>query len=119
MTITLLTITCISGHRMELAKEFNYSLPRQHKGYDTMGYKFPSLPDQRSMATFLPIRENDNGYYSEHTYESPVCEPVLKKEYGALGRPVVIPTDIEGHVALCQDIQVDKKEPLNVETNHV
>ena len=53
-------------------------MPRTLKGYDTLGYKFQSRDkhgqsDQRSMKTFRPYRQNDKGYYSDHTYESPMC----------------------------------------------
>ena len=62
-----------------LASEFNYSMPRTLKGCDTLGYKFQSRDkhgqsDQRLMKTFRPNRENDKGYYSDHLYESPMCE---------------------------------------------
>ena len=61
-----------------LASEFNYSLPRRPKGYDTVGYKHynhdrSEQADPRFWANVRPIRENDKGYYSDRTYESQVC----------------------------------------------
>ena len=60
-----------------LASEFNYTLSRKHKGYDTVGYKHYDHDqnaelDHRFMATVRPDWEKDKGYYSERTYESPI-----------------------------------------------
>ena len=60
-----------------LASEFNYSLPRPPKGYDTVGYKHHNYDrndqaDPRFWTNVRPDRENDKGYYSDRTYESPV-----------------------------------------------
>ena len=46
--------------------EFEYSLPRQRKGYDTVGYKHYSLDkntksDPRFLADVRSLRENDKG----------------------------------------------------------
>ena len=62
-----------------LAAEFNYSLPRQKKGYDTIGYKHHSLNrnnqlDPRFAANIRPTHEVDKGYHTDRTYESPVSE---------------------------------------------
>ena len=83
-----------------MASEFNYSLQRQTRGYDTREYKRPSQLDHSSMATFRPALEKDKGYYSDHTYESPVCKNVPKKEYGTVLRPLVNPKDIESQEGL-------------------
>ena len=59
-----------------LASEFNHTVPRQHKGYDTVGYKHynPHPSAQINPRFFTNIsheHENDKGYYSDRTYESP------------------------------------------------
>ena len=62
------------------ASEFNTTLPKHHKGYDTVGYKHFSLDrnpqsDQRFASNIIPDRGNDKGYYSDRTYESPITYP--------------------------------------------
>ena len=59
-----------------LASEFNYSLPRHQKGYDPIGLKHQSSDktsqrDHPFATNARPKHENDKGYYSDHTYESP------------------------------------------------
>ena len=61
-----------------LASEFNYSLPRRPKGYNTVGYKHydhgrSEQADPRFWTNVRANRENDKGYHSDRTYESPVC----------------------------------------------
>ena len=60
-----------------LASEFDYSLPRHCKGYDTVGYKhynpqISAREDPRFFTNIRPDRENDKGYYSDRIYESPI-----------------------------------------------
>ena len=62
-----------------LVSEFNYSMPRTLRGYATVGYKTQNRDgigqsDPRLKRTFRHNPENDKGYYSDHTYESPMCE---------------------------------------------
>ena len=62
-----------------LASEFNYSLPRKPKGYDTVGYNYHSHDrntqlDPRFMTSIRPDTQNDKGYYSDRTYERPICD---------------------------------------------
>ena len=72
-----------------LASEFNYSLPRHHKGYNTVGYKCHTQGgnnkrDHSYLTNVRTNRENDKGYYSDHTYERPVCDhPQLSKSGSA------------------------------------
>ena len=73
-----------------LASEFNYSLPRHHKGYNTVGYKNHTRggDGQRDHSYLTNVRinrENDRGYYSGHTYESPVCEHAEGAKRGSGG----------------------------------
>ena len=97
-----------------LAPEFNYSLPRQRKGYDTIGYKYRTQAGGKQsghdgMTTFRPDRERDRGYYSDHTYESPACEHGGVTGRGNFGYHAVIPKEIETDTDPTQNIDVDKK----------
>ena len=60
-----------------MASEFNYSLPRRPRGYDTVDYKQHNhdINDHaapRFWTNVRPDRQNDEGFYSDRTYESPV-----------------------------------------------
>ena len=79
-----------------LASDFNYSMPRNRKGYDSVAYKSQGRDDKsdpRFMATFL--RENDKGYYSDHTYESPRCELARTAKHGTVGYREINPKEID------------------------
>ena len=61
-----------------LASEFNYSLPRRPKGYDTIGNKHYShdrneQEDPRFWTNARLNREKGKEYNSDRTYKSPVC----------------------------------------------
>ena len=101
------------------ASEFNYSLPRQRKGYDTVGYKHPSQSDPRFMGTFPLFFEKERGYNSDHTYESPMCELVYKGEHCTTGKPVVNLKDVDSQVALCQDTICDRTGDPNVKPSPI
>ena len=73
-----------------LASEFNYSLPRQCKGYDTIAYKHHNLDgnaelDPRSVANAIPVYEKDKGYYTDRTYESPIHDRIHTPGHGNAG----------------------------------
>ena len=95
-----------------LASEFNYSLPRHHKGYDSVCYKYHSKDGINKsgpylMATFRPGHEKDKGYYSDHTYESPRCDGQAQpNKRNTIGR-AVNPQEIETDIRLCPDNDID------------
>ena len=73
-----------------LASEFNYSLPRHQKGYDTIGFKYRSgdRAGQLDHPTWTDVRtkgENGKGYYSDHAYESPRCGLAQMANSGLVG----------------------------------
>ena len=79
-----------------LASEFNYSLPRKRE-YDSVGYKHHTLDgnsqlDPRFMKNIKPDREHDKGYYSDRTYESPICDHGPTAGRGSMGYHTVNPT---------------------------
>ena len=73
-----------------MASEFDYSLPRQRKGYDTVDYKQKrddrnAQSDPRIVANVRPYGDNDKGYYSDRTYESPLSGRTHPEESGDIG----------------------------------
>ena len=70
-----------------LASEFNYTLSRQRKGYDTVGYKHyiqkdNAQSDPRFKTIVRADRETDTGYYSDRMYESPICLASKERDIG-------------------------------------
>ena len=68
-----------------LASEFNYTLSRQHKGYDIVGNKHFHQDiniqlDPRFATVVKPDRQTDKGYYCDRTYESPICVASQEKD---------------------------------------
>ena len=101
-----------------LASEFNYSLPRQRKGYDTVGYKCHGGEGYRQRDHHIsqndrPSRGNDKGYYSDHTYESPMCGKVQTANSDIAGYHKV---NQEEKVELCHSSDPDKNEDPRVTT---
>ena len=101
-----------------LASEFNYSLPRQHKGYDSVGYKYRSherniQTDPRFMTNIRPRPEKDKGYYSDRTYESPICDHGPVDNGDTTGYHTV--NSIGENT--CIDASLDKNRYPNVKTN--
>ena len=93
-----------------LASEFNYSLPRQNKGYDTVGYKYHSpdrntQSDPRFMANIRTGPEKDKGYYSDRTYESPICDHGHVTSGGSIGYDTV---NSVGGGKSCHDASLDR-----------
>ena len=83
-----------------LASDFNYSLSRHRKGYDTVGYKCQSGDSRDQWGRhFSPnaraTHGNDKGYYSDHTYESPVSGMGQMANPGVIGYQQVNP-DVNG-----------------------
>ena len=81
-----------------LNSELSYSLPRHPKGYDTVGYKYHTTgrndkQDYPFSANVRIGRENDKGYYSDHTYESPVCGAAQVSKSGSVGYQQVKPDE--------------------------
>ena len=73
-----------------LASEFNDSLLRHQKRYDTIGLKYRSedRAGQLDHPTWTNVRtkgENDKGYYSDHAYESPRCGLAQMANSGLVG----------------------------------
>ena len=99
-----------------LAPEFNYSLPRNPKGYDTVAYKYHTggRIDQRKYPFSENVRtgrENDKGYHSDHTYESPMHGHV-RTAPGPVGYHPVDPEENKPIVDMCQGSNFDRtKDP--------
>ena len=99
-----------------LAPEFNYSLPRIPKGYDTVAYEYPNggrvgqreHPFSENVRT---SRENDKGYYSDRTYESPM-RGHERTTPGPVGYHQVDPEENKPMVGMCQSSNYDRtKDP--------
>ena len=114
-----------------MASDFNYSLPKHRKGYNTVGYKCPS-GDSRDQwghhfsTNTRPSHGNDKGYYSDHTYESPIPGKGQMANSATIGYQEVNP-DVNGtENELRQTSHSDRTltfprfdKPVNFDVDHV
>ena len=106
-----------------LASDFNYTLPTHRKGYDTVGYKSQSGNSRnqwhhRFSTDARNNRGNDKGYYSDHTYESPISGLGQMANPGSLGYQQVN-TDVNGtdsNTQLRQSNNTDNNDHLCTNT---
>ena len=98
-----------------LASEFNNSLPRHQKGYDTIGYKHQrgnrNEPRDHPFPTnFRTNHATDKGYYSDHTYESPLSGHGHMANSGLEGYHRVNPNQEESDVEFHRNNDCDRND---------
>ena len=106
-----------------LASDFNYSLPKHRKGYDTVGYKSQSGDNRgqwhhRFSTNARNNHGTDKGYFSDHTYESPISGLGQMSNPGTIGYQQVN-TDINGTntgTHLRQGNNTDNNDHLSTKT---
>ena len=106
-----------------LASDFNHSLPKHRKGYDTVGYKTQSgdSRDQWHHHFSTNARNshgNVKGSYSDHTYESPISGLGQMTHPSTIGYQQVN-TDANGtdtNTQLSQSSNTDRNNPFRKTT---